>query len=392
MGVSGLGSGLSIAKEVRTINAATWTGGVATYTTTAAHGLGVGVLVRIVGISPAAYNVVGYTTTGTTGSTVKVAIASDPGSYSSGGTLHSVGMTTTPTRIIRMREQGEGLGLDVAKIETKLLSGGSVLPQAIGVRQGRRKVMGDTNGVLFDDGEALLWELMLGAVATSGSGPYTHTFTLGQYLPSATMQVSVGSEDDTMLKEMTGMMVDSWALACVAGEIVTLGITWVGKTLALTLADDLDGTAPTGLVAYNFTDGVVTVAGANPGCVKAIRFNGANNLDSDSLCVGSTSIAAPERGDEAAITGEIEVELNTTDKTIFDAYVAGTQVAVQLVLTQGPATVTIALTGQIMADPTPKVSGPGKLTFTAPFKCFVTEGNTDAQSFSVVVVNGDSAP
>lgn len=391
MGVSGLGSGLSIGKEVRTITAASYASNVVTYTTSAAHGLGVGSLVRITGITPTAFNVIGYAITGTTGSTVKVAFASTPGTYSSGGTLYSAGMQTAPTRVLQLIS--ESIGKDVAKIDAKTLKGARVLPLQIATRQGRIKVMGDTQSLSYASGDALMWEARLGTNTTTGAGPYTHTASLAAYLPSYTMEVSIGATSATMIKTMTGMMVDSWEMKCQAGEFVTLGDTWVGKNLTIALGATLDGTDPTGQVAYNFVDGTVTLAGTAPGCVKQITFSGNNNLDSDGLCMGSQSITTPERNDTAEITGSMEIETNITDTNVFDRYVAGTLTTVLFTLSNA-ATPTLSQTVtakvQFTSDPTPKVTGPGKLTYTAPFKVYMADGDTDAGSFSVVTINGDS--
>lgn len=62
-----------------TINAASWSAGVATYTTTSAHGFSIGTITAITGMSPTGYNGY-YTITGVpTTTTFTVAITSDPG-------------------------------------------------------------------------------------------------------------------------------------------------------------------------------------------------------------------------------------------------------------------------------------------------------------------------
>ena len=132
MGVTGVGSGLSIGKEVRTVSTASWATNVITYTTSAAHGLGVGARVRVTGISPSGYNGSYVTVTGTTGSTVKVANTTDPGAFSSGGSLYSIGMTTTPTRVLQLLP-GETIDLHVAKIDTPTLSGALLFQPATSV-------------------------------------------------------------------------------------------------------------------------------------------------------------------------------------------------------------------------------------------------------------------
>jgi hypothetical protein len=73
------------------ITGATWTGGIATFTTTTSHGVAVGETYTISGIvatgGTSSYNGTYIATTGTTGSTLKGALASTGGTYSSGGTL-----------------------------------------------------------------------------------------------------------------------------------------------------------------------------------------------------------------------------------------------------------------------------------------------------------------
>ena len=75
-------------------------------------------------------------------------------------------MTTTPTRVLKLLS--ESIDQDIAKIETPTLSGASLFQQAAAVRQGRTLVSGDTQLLLWTKGEALLFEAMLGTIATTG--------------------------------------------------------------------------------------------------------------------------------------------------------------------------------------------------------------------------------
>lgn len=68
------------------ITAASWSGGTATYTTTSAHGVGVGAEIQITGMAPVGYNGTFTTIAGTTGSTVKVTM-SNPGAQTTLGIL-----------------------------------------------------------------------------------------------------------------------------------------------------------------------------------------------------------------------------------------------------------------------------------------------------------------
>lgn len=76
---------IEVQGQTWTITGATWAAGVATYTTSATHDMLVGQPVTVTGITPSGYNVTDEFITDITDDTFKVAIASDPGSYTSGG-------------------------------------------------------------------------------------------------------------------------------------------------------------------------------------------------------------------------------------------------------------------------------------------------------------------
>lgn len=71
------------------ISTATWTTGVATINTSAVHGLTTGDIAVITGATPSTYNVRGAVTVTDT-DTFTIAISSDPGTYTSGGTVQTI--------------------------------------------------------------------------------------------------------------------------------------------------------------------------------------------------------------------------------------------------------------------------------------------------------------
>lgn len=79
----------SLGKRFAAVNIASgsWAGGIVTLTTASAHGVTVGSTVTIVGSTPAAYNGTFVATSGTTGTTLKYALVSDPGSLTVPGQL-----------------------------------------------------------------------------------------------------------------------------------------------------------------------------------------------------------------------------------------------------------------------------------------------------------------
>lgn len=72
--------------KTHTVSTASWAGGTATVTLSAAHTILVGTTVTVSGISPSGYNGT-YVVTGVASTTIDYAVVSDPGAYSSGGSV-----------------------------------------------------------------------------------------------------------------------------------------------------------------------------------------------------------------------------------------------------------------------------------------------------------------
>jgi len=77
-----------------TLSTASWSSNQTTYTTSAAHGLSVGDIITVAGVTPTGYNGTYVAVAGTTGSTIVVDELTDPGTYTSGGTVANY--LTTP--------------------------------------------------------------------------------------------------------------------------------------------------------------------------------------------------------------------------------------------------------------------------------------------------------
>lgn len=80
-------AGVMVQSANMTITSASWIGGIATYTS-AGHSIHVGQDVTVTGASPSGYNVTDAPVVSTTTDTFSVAIASNPGSWTSGGTAY----------------------------------------------------------------------------------------------------------------------------------------------------------------------------------------------------------------------------------------------------------------------------------------------------------------
>ena len=95
----------SAAETAVNITSATWSGGVATYTTSANHTLAVGDKTVIEGITPTGYNVAAgaIVLSVPTTTSFTVAMADDPGAYSSGGTSSRISNMISQSYVLTLR-------------------------------------------------------------------------------------------------------------------------------------------------------------------------------------------------------------------------------------------------------------------------------------------------
>lgn len=302
------------------------------------------------------------------------------------------GTATTPT--VAHPLISETLSLTISRADSPTLKGGNLLVPKTSWRSSTQIGQGSVQTLMYDDGSALLTEAMLGSIATTGSDPYVHTATLAQALPSYSMQVSFGGSSGVMVKKIEGAVCTGWELAAALGANLTLGLDWVYEDETVTPAggagDDLDGTYPTGQTAYNAADIALTIGGTSY-CVNGITLSGANNLKTDGWCLGTTLIRKPTRNGFAAISGTLELPLDTASTTLYDIYTAATLPALVMTATQGSNSFVVNAVVRLDGT-TPQVSGPEEQTVSIPFTVSPDDGDTDADAFSIVTTNGDSTP
>lgn len=368
------------------------------------------------------------------------------------GVESTAGTVVTPTFFVPL--VSESLGQERARLEAAgIIAGRRVLDSDMW-NGGPVTVAGDVQHELYDVGMGSLLKAMFGTSVTTGSGPYTHTFTPGGLEDnSLTAQVGRPATDGTVYPfTYGGMKVDSWEIACSAGEIATVGLSFVGMSeqagsrtvadgvttnastaassasgaftdadigksisgtgipagttiasvtsstaIVLSAAATADGTGLSFVIGkalatasyasakpVKFNHGVVTIGGSAVQ-VKAATVAGNNGLTSDRLFLGSKNHATPLEAALREYTGSLDVEF--TDLTQYNRYLAGDAFAIVLAFTVGANTLTITTKARYEPGITPNVGGPGILEQTLGFKCF---GDTDAEAITAVLVNTDA--
>lgn len=272
---------------------------------------------------------------------------------------------------------------------------------ALGIRATRRHQGRWYKGVTWIDGSTafelspinigLLFTQALGAVNTSGANPYTHVFTPGPLVQTQTLTVQVGtpSANGTINSlSYTGMQITDMTITSKIGEAVMLDVGWYGQALdvgqSLTAASYSSTWSP-----FTFLHGVLSLAGSEYE-FDDITINIKNGLRTGRHVHRTTTPAVPKISLESGFR-EFSGTLNSDfwDMTVLNRAIAGTEVALSLVFTNGANTLTIA--GNIRTDVEGlTIDGPESLKQGIPFVFLST--TSDAAAFTATLVNTNSAP
>ena len=257
-------------------------------------------------------------------------------------------------------------------------------PNATKMFKGMVPVSGDIEVLAAYEGMGTLYKLILGdAAASSGSGPYTHTYVMANSLPSASVEVVADNEGYAEL--YTGVMVSKAVLSVKAGEEMRLKVSFLAE-------DELQGqsaTSPT----YTANDGTVDVlhyeagsVGWNSGTYSVYSME--VSLDNKLVArdkLGSTASKQFVRGDYTEIT--IKLELDWEDD-FNSEWLAGTQSDLSVTFTSGSNTFTVNLHNAQVIDEGHPVNAVGVTRQTVTLRG-LSDG-TD-EGMSIVVVNGQSS-
>lgn len=120
---TGFRSGFGSTDDTHTITAASWSGGTATVTCGASHGISASEDIVIDGVTPTGYNGIhDLSAVDDGGGTISFPLASDPGSYSSGGTVYQ-GDANCMERMYQMVEDRETANPSDLKVpDTRIIS------------------------------------------------------------------------------------------------------------------------------------------------------------------------------------------------------------------------------------------------------------------------------
>lgn len=291
----------------------------------------------------------------------------------------SPGLPVTVTEFLPFN--GSPLGQEIERLDSQGIRAGRLVTAAW--KSGQRTISGEVEMELWNADIASLFRHMFGAVSTTGSDPYTHTFTPTD-LTGESMTVQIGRPaTSTTVHSFTysGCKVASWSLSAEVGSICMLSLDIVGmtETTGIGLAS---ASYDSGLAPFCFTTASVTIGGSPVGTVKSFELNGDNAL-TERFRLGSATSKEYLNNGFREYSGEIVTDFE--DLTAYNRFVNGTEAALVLEFDNGTDSLTI--TSNVRFDGQTPESGLELLEQSLPFKCVSV--TNDLSAITAVFINGD---
>ena len=297
------------------------------------------------------------------------------------------GTFTAPTRALEHVKSS--LKLEIDRIASK------------GIKAGRRhqgrwfpggqRVKGTVSHELSPINTGLLLRTLMGAVSSSGAGPYVHVYTPGVLTQTNTLTVQVGTPSvDGTINSMSflGCHVVGATLSSKVGEPVMADFEFYGQHLdvgqSLTSATYSSTWAP-----FTFLHGVLTIAGSEYE-FDDITLKYTNGMRTDRHVHRSTTPARPKTSLESGFrewTATINSDFHGL--TALNRAIAGTEAAFVLTFTSGANI--IKFEGNVRSDvDSPTVDGAETLKTSLPL-VFVST-TSDAAAMTITQTTTESTP
>jgi len=191
------------------------------------------------------------------------------------------------------------------------------------------------------DGKIL--PFLLGSVQNSGTGaPYTHTVTLGNTLPSMTIEAVRGS----IAERVVGAMVSDWEISLEEDGLVDVSLDLVAKDISfLTSYTDPNLSLPT-KTPFKWGNQTVQWGTTTLSKVRSITISGSNELqplprDSDGVIPGYSILNAELEAELEVVWEDYQLALDFLNAQQRD-------LTFKLVRTEGQDEITFTLTGCLL--------------------------------------------
>ncbi len=237
----------------------------------------------------------------------------------------------------------------------------------------------------------LLFKHLLGAVTTTGSGPYTHVFKVAD-LPTS-LWFEKGFTDIGQYLLFTGVRVGSMSFSFSGkGGVVESGLALMGADQAdpATASVDPAPTVEDDRPFRNF-QAAIEEGGAAIATVTEVSLQVDNNLDGDVYTIGSGGSRHEIPEGVIAVTGELTALFDSV--TLYNKARNGTESSLKITLSRGDGlgaagneSLEIYIPELVFEENTPAVDGPRGLRVKLPFRAYY-EDSAEASAVQFTLKN-----
>lgn len=300
-----------------------------------------------------------------------------------------VGTAVVPDKTVPWVE-GNGLELTIDRLVSQGAITGRTITDVDQVKAGNETYEGDLGIEAYEQSIGPLLYYALGAVNTTGSGPYVHVITPGNLTGiSATFEFSRPMTDGTVQAfTHAGVKVRGLEIAITAGEIITIGLDLLGSIAAEAIDTSPTAVAFAGQATRPFTAIEVGTAelGGSPANIKSASLSIQNALSTDERrFIGSARIKEPLQNGRREITGEVTMEFESM--TAYNRYKNLTYADMEIEATNGTEALNFVAHSRFDGS-TPTVNGDDLLELTQPI---TIEGDgSDADALTITYTSDDA--
>ena len=221
---------------------------------------------------------------------------------------------------------------------------------------------------------------LLGAAATTGSSPYTHTYTLGTLPTGLTIENIRGTGTSEVFE---GCRINTGTFAVSAGGVMSLDLDIIAETSAAR------GTAPT--PSYGAGDTPVLHSHAGQFSFNSVSYDlvsmslAVNNALARRQLLGSAVTKQPKRNDFQSVELSVEIEV---EDALYQSMIADDQSDAVITFTSGALSAAFTIHNAYLTSASDPVTSAGIVSQSLSF---VGESDGTDEGLSIAIVNTNSS-
>ena len=278
--------------------------------------------------------------------------------------------------------------------------GGGRMPYK-GIRAGRRLPYGHKRGIPiigggvtmeFGNVDIATWLThIFGAVSSSGSSTYTHTYTLGS-TNSSSFACQVGrpdSSDTVRARTFSGCKINTGSISCGAG--VNDGLALLEFDLSAGAEDGATALASasytSGWAPFSYVDASVTKGGSAI-VVDDWKVTVANAMRTDRKAIQASNTSITEQLENGYRQATIDLTMDFEDLTMYNHFLDDDNLTLVLALDNGTDSFTVTAKGYLTGE-SPNVDSPESI-LKQPVQFVAESATSDADAFTAVLITTEA--